>query len=85
MKPPGTGSAPPPDDIKPCNPGDESFEFNRLGSRLPVVLVSPWVQKGTVIHKPTRCSGDDDSSAEQEEEGAAVATARKRLFCAIYI
>lgn len=31
------------------------------GSRLPVVLVSPWVAKDTVIHKPTRCADGDTS------------------------
>jgi hypothetical protein len=28
------------------------FAFQRLGVRIPVVLVSPWIKKGTVGHKP---------------------------------
>ena len=28
------------------------FGFDRLGVRVPAVLVSPWVQKGLVIHEP---------------------------------
>src|SRR4029079_16244898 len=29
----------------------EPFHFDRLGVRVPAILVSPWVPKGTVVHK----------------------------------
>jgi len=32
------------------------FDFKRLGIRVPALLISPWINKGTVIHKP-----DDES------------------------
>ena len=84
VKPPGTGSAPAPDDIRACNPGDESFEFNRLGSRLPVVLVSPWVQRGTVIHKPTRCEGKGacptSPTPTSEFDGTSIISSIKNIF-----
>jgi len=41
--------APAPDNETSCP--DKNFKFDRLGGRLPVVLVSPWVQKRTVIGK----------------------------------
>ncbi|KAK9125026.1 hypothetical protein Scep_013872 [Stephania cephalantha] len=28
------------------------FEFNRLGVRVPTLLISPWIEKGTVLHGP---------------------------------
>lgn len=28
------------------------FRFDRLGVRVPTLLVSPWIEKGTVIHEP---------------------------------
>lgn len=31
-------------------PTQESFAFDRLGVRVPGVLVSPWIQSGTVVH-----------------------------------
>ena len=43
---------PPPETV---NPGDKPidstvFDFKRLGVRVPAVLVSPFIQKGTIIH-----------------------------------
>ncbi|KAG6510134.1 non-specific phospholipase C3-like [Zingiber officinale] len=29
------------------------FKFDRLGVRVPALFISPWVEPGTVIHKPT--------------------------------
>jgi len=28
------------------------FDFTRLGVRIPCVMVSPWIPKGTVVHSP---------------------------------
>ena len=44
--PPGTGTAPAPDTHRPCRDTDTAYNFDRLGPRLPVLLVSPWVEKG---------------------------------------
>ncbi len=43
---------PPPETV---NPGDKptdttAFDFKRLGVRVPAVLVSPFIEKGTIIH-----------------------------------
>ena len=38
----------PPDPAHP--PGQYEFKFDRLGVRLPTVLVSPWIEPGTVVH-----------------------------------
>lgn len=39
---------------------DSGFLFDRLGSRLPVVLASPRIPKGTVINDPNNTSTDPD-------------------------
>jgi phospholipase C len=44
---------PPPAAVPPdpnAHPGQYDFTFNRLGVRLPVVLVSPLIEPGTVVH-----------------------------------
>ncbi len=38
-----------PDGIDSKSP---SFDFTRLGLRLPTILISPWINKGTVVHRP---------------------------------
>jgi len=47
--PPATNIPPPGDNTPPC---PVPFSFDRLGIRVPTLLVSPWVEKGLVIHKP---------------------------------
>ena len=41
-----------PDDvvIAPSEPGGSGFLFNRLGVRVPAVLISPYIEQGTVCH-----------------------------------
>ncbi|XP_042474281.1 non-specific phospholipase C1-like [Zingiber officinale] len=46
---PVTG-VPNPDGI--IGPDPFYFKFDRLGVRVPTILVSPWIKKRTVIHKP---------------------------------
>ena len=41
--------APNPDGINATKYTDMSFDFGRLGIRIPAVLISPWIKKGTVI------------------------------------
>ncbi len=44
-----------PDDCPPAQPKDtgtpDPFYFDRLGVRVPAILVSPWVQSGSVINQ----------------------------------
>ncbi|KAI8903962.1 phosphoesterase, partial [Gorgonomyces haynaldii] len=48
---PPPANVPSPDGI--LGPAEYPFDFKRLGVRVPVLFVSPWVQKGGVIHGPT--------------------------------
>jgi len=58
--------------IPPTSPGGSGFLFNRLGVRVPTILVSPWIAQGTVsntiydhtsiIRTAINCFGLKDSS-----------------------
>jgi phospholipase C len=43
------------------NPGLEGFTFNRFGLRVPMVVVSPWIQPGTVFRTDTAVPYDHTS------------------------
>jgi phospholipase C len=43
------------------NPGKENFAFNRFGIRIPAVVVSPYVQAGTVFRSDTGVPYDHTS------------------------
>lgn len=50
------GDAPNPDGINSPNPDDRTsfapfFAFDRIGLRVPAVIASPWIQKGSVEHR----------------------------------
>jgi phospholipase C len=45
-------TAPPPEPSAP--PGEEDFRFDRLGERVPAVLISAHTQAGTVVNAPMR-------------------------------
>jgi phospholipase C len=55
---PPTG-AQPPDPAKP--PGDEGFQFDRFGVRVPSIVVSPYVRAGTVFRSDTAAPYDHTS------------------------
>ncbi|KAJ5389391.1 uncharacterized protein N7496_000459 [Penicillium cataractarum] len=59
--PPPTG-VPPGDSLtyteKASDGQNYTFHFDRLGVRVPTLLISPWVEKGLVQNKPS--SGDND-------------------------
>jgi phospholipase C len=57
MPPPWGAIAP---DTK-SDPGEEGFRFNRFGVRVPAVLVSPWIQAGTVFRSTTNVPYDHTS------------------------
>ncbi|KAM3279643.1 hypothetical protein ACQJBY_046799 [Aegilops geniculata] len=63
---------PQPDGI--IGPDPYYFKFDRLGVRVPSFLISPWVEKATVIHEP---NGPEETS--QYEHSSIPATV-KRLF-----
>ncbi|KAK4412485.1 Non-specific phospholipase C1 [Sesamum alatum] len=61
---------PNPDGI--IGPDPYYFKFDRLGVRVPTFLISPWIEKGTVIHEP---NGPTPSS--QYEHSSIPATVKK--------
>ncbi|KAJ8450611.1 hypothetical protein Cgig2_020248 [Carnegiea gigantea] len=63
---------PSPDGI--VGPEPFNFTFNRLGVRVPTIVVSPWIEKGTVIHKP---KGPQPTS---EYEHSSIPATVKKLF-----
>lgn len=50
------------------------FNFDRLGVRVPTIMVSPWINKGTVVHRP---SGPSPSS---EFEHSSIPATIKKMF-----
>jgi phospholipase C len=46
------GPVPPPDPTAPA--GEMGFAFNRSGYRVPAVIVSPWVEQGSVFNEEYR-------------------------------
>ncbi|XP_056697977.1 non-specific phospholipase C2 [Spinacia oleracea] len=50
------------------------FKFDRLGVRVPTIAVSPWIEKGTVVHK---AKGPYPTS---EYEHSSIAATVKKLF-----
>lgn len=61
---------PSPDGI--VGPAPYNFNFDRLGVRVPAILVSPWIEPGTVLHEP---SGPYPTS--QFEHSSIPATVKK--------
>ncbi|KAI9370409.1 phosphoesterase [Aspergillus egyptiacus] len=59
---------PPPENVPPGDhiphteiAGDgkpTTFHFDRLGIRVPTILISPWVEKGGVVHAPKQGTGE---------------------------
>ncbi len=43
------------------DPGEEGFRFDRFGVRVPAILVSPWIQAGTVFRSTTNVPYDHTS------------------------
>ncbi|KAJ9131837.1 hypothetical protein P3X46_034749 [Hevea brasiliensis] len=68
---PVTG-VPSPDDI--VGPAPYFFKFDRLGVRIPALLISPWIEPGTVLHGP---SGPEPTS---QYEHSSIAATVKKLF-----
>lgn len=56
------------------NSTDDPFDFTRLGVRVPTVMASPWISKGTVIHAP------DDPGSSQYDHTSIISTVVHKLF-----
>jgi len=56
---------------------DKNFSFTRLGVRVPVLLVSPWVAKGTVISEPM---AHEKPEANSEFDATSIISTVKNLF-----
>lgn len=65
-------NVPSPDDIVGSEP--YYFKFDRLGVRVPTIMISPWINKGTVVHGPT---GPYPSS---EFEHSSIPATVKKIF-----
>lgn len=63
---------PSPDDI--VGPAPYKFQFDRLGVRVPTIMISPWIEHGTVIHGP---SGPNPTS---EFEHSSIPATVKKIF-----
>ncbi|KAH9302086.1 hypothetical protein KI387_013669 [Taxus chinensis] len=63
-------NVPSPDNI--VGPDPFFFNFDRLGVRVPTIMISPWINKGTVVHGP---NGPNPSS--QFEHSSIPATVKK--------
>ncbi|XP_037410123.1 non-specific phospholipase C2-like [Triticum dicoccoides] len=62
---------PSPDDIIGSPP--YNFAFNRLGVRVPAIMISPWIEKGTVVHGPN----GSPTPTSQYEHSSIPATVKK--------
>lgn len=67
-----TAGVPSPDGIR--GPPPFFFKFDRLGVRVPTIMVSPWIKKGTVVG---RAIGPTDSS---EFEHSSIPATIKKIF-----
>ncbi|KAK6924684.1 Phosphoesterase [Dillenia turbinata] len=55
-------------------PAPSFFKFDRLGVRVPTIMVSPWIKKGTVINGPTR------PTPNSEYEHSSIPATIKKMF-----
>ncbi|KAK4791443.1 hypothetical protein SAY86_031856 [Trapa natans] len=51
------------------------FHFDRLGVRVPTIMVSPWIKRGTVVHGP-----NGSPSPTSEYEHSSIPATVKKLF-----
>ena len=43
--------------------GPTPFNFTRLGIRVPMLVVSPWADKGRIVHAPASAAGAYEHSS----------------------
>lgn len=72
---------PPSKDIPPPGDGEtsypEDFAFDRLGMRVPTLLISPWIPKGTVMSEPPESAKPAYNS---EYEFTSIMASARRLL-----
>jgi len=61
---------PSPDGIKGAN----NMDFTTLGVRIPTIMISPWINKGTIVHTPT------GPTASSEFETSSIPATLKKIF-----
>lgn len=71
--PSGAGVVPSPDGIVSAPPF--FFNFDRLGVRVPAFFISPWIEPGTVVHRPAH--GPEPTS---EFEHSSIPATVKAIF-----
>jgi phospholipase C len=64
---------PAPDNV----PGENGFDFSRLGIRIPTVMISPWIPKNTVVHAPT---GDMAPQPTSQFDATSIISSSNKLF-----
>lgn len=69
--PPPQHGVPPPDGVV----SEYGFTFDRLGIRVPTVVISPWVKKGLVVHEPT-----NGPQATSQYESTSIMATCNRVF-----
>ncbi|CAO2161894.1 unnamed protein product [Urochloa humidicola] len=67
-----TAGVPSPDGIR--GPPPFFFRFDRLGVRVPTIMVSPWIRKGTVVGRP------DGPTETSEFEHSSIPATIKKIF-----
>jgi phospholipase C len=70
-------NVPNPDGI---NSVDDPFDFTRLGVRVPAVIISPWVEKGTLLHAPDATSVAVEETPSQYEHSSIITTFVHNVF-----
>ena len=73
MGPPQVG-VPSPDGILGSG---TNFTYQRLGVRIPTVVISPWIKKGTLVHDPS--DGHKPHPTSQWELSSIVSSVQKAL------
>lgn len=61
--PPLNNGVPSPDGLPCTDCKDTPFSFTRLGIRVPMVVVSPWADKGRIVHSPATPAGAYEHSS----------------------
>lgn len=60
---------------------DDPFDFTRLGVRIPTVIVSPLIEKGSVFHAPpTTMDKNTNQTNSQYDHTSIIATVIHKLF-----
>ena len=73
---------PPPMNVPPPGDGESSFpdvgvKFDRLGIRIPTILISPWVPKGVILSEPP--AAQKPAANSEYSLTSIIASARKLL------